>query len=898
MFLSWGQERHKEEATPALCEGGLLYGQNMNVIQEKMNCQRLECACDCGSKKVRHRRSVYSTTCLPLILTENNQQAKHKRQDSGLTFALQALLDRHEAYVKESQAEQARLSTYINDLEHEKISLQDANHKIVVENRELLQKLEQLNTDFSESDRRVHDLEHLLQDCEQEIRRLNGLTRQTQDLELRVIDMERERAELSKQFADSKDETRSTIARWKESERRVRELEQEVQRIEWAAKIDREKHESIVARVERDRALERELCLSEGRLKATAAVQNLKSNGPKEKQVVSNFVRDILQDNANLQAGIAELRELLQSSNDEVQNLREQVMMHQPVQDDSPSASQRSLPLSEELALSRSPPRQVQREVHVHHHYHPKAGSRKEKTPLRRSSRRKALITSTPSPSPSTPVVSSPLIRSQRHGSGAAVPFDVRTKDPRANRWSMQSTATASTYISSMASSPRSYYDRNSSIFDRMERDEESSRPTSPDSFILSSPMPFKNRLKGDDQALSDFEEEDISDDIPTPSLEQPGVDVQTLSDADSHDQSDDISLPINETEPIPELELTPRPSFQHETSREAAQSAPHVPDDRIPEKPLPPETLSSKDGESGRISTNKMEIHSVPLHTEEDGVSGTKSSLCQIPEIRPSIRRRNSHDSLVSISGMDIHLAQGPDPRSALALLRGSSANKHHFAPSPAPTRKVSAPQPLAAVTEYTAVSRPGLDNAPSASMVALSGIRSADSTSSATQPRGLIGSVGGWVRGKWGVAPTKSVADLRSTADTSGLSSLSVPPYRPPAKQFVSSPDIVKSSAVSQHSVATTSTSHSKPSTGKRSASWNALEVPQHTAAITISNHGRKGSSCFSASPFGGGRTPGINQSGPIPGFAAVVAARRAPIEVEATRIDVNSLKESLCE
>ena len=82
-------------------------------------------------------------------MAENYQQVKHKRQDSGLTFALQALLDRHEAYVKESQAEQARLSTFITDLEHEKTSLQDANHKIVVENRELLQKLEQLNTVYS-----------------------------------------------------------------------------------------------------------------------------------------------------------------------------------------------------------------------------------------------------------------------------------------------------------------------------------------------------------------------------------------------------------------------------------------------------------------------------------------------------------------------------------------------------------------------------------------------------------------------------------------------------------------------------------------------------------------------------------------------------------------------------
>lgn len=861
--------------------------------RSNMNCQRSECSCSCADQKGLHRRSVHSTTCIPLIMAENYQQIKHKRQDSGLTFALQALLDRHEAYVKESQAEQARLSNYIIDLENEKTSLQDANHKIVVENRELLQKLEQLNTDFGESGQKVQDLERFVQDCEQEIRRLNSLTRRTQELELKMLDMEREQAELNKHIADGKEETRSTISRWKESERRVRELEQEVQRIEWAARLDREKHEEIVARMERDRALDRELGLSEGRLKATAAVQNMKSGGPGEKQVVSNFVRDILQDNANLQAGIAELRELLQSSNDEVQNLREQVILHQPIIEEGTHTPQRSLSLSEELALSRSPPKQLQQEVHVHHHYHAKVGSKKEKTPLvRRSSRRRALMPSALSSSPSTSELSTPLIRAHRYNSD---------KDFKTNRWSMQSTATTSTHMSSMASSPRSYFDRNSSIFDRMEREEESSRPTSPDSFILSSPMPFKRKPKPEDQALSIFEEEDVNDDVTSlpcktnttedmPSIVTPGGDGSI-----PHDKDDD--------DVIPDLELTPRPIMYNEAKLIPEQQGPGSSSPRIPELPLPPEdSFGSAEQSNHELLASNVTITSDAGPSQEEEPLKPTIPNYQIPEIRPSIRRRNSHDSLMSISGMDIHLAQHTDTRSALALLRGAGANKHYFAPSPSSTRKVSATQPLASVTEYTAISRPGVDNTPSASMVALSGIRNADNANATTQPKGLIGSVGGWVRGKWGVAPTKSVADLRSAAAATPSKtfspSSSSTQHRPSANKTATSPALIKSSAASQRSVATTSTSNSKSSAGKRSVSANLLDVPKQTVSIPISPREGEDSSNILASSFFGGRTPGINQSGPIPGFAATVAAKRVPTEVEATKVDVNGLKESLGE
>lgn len=802
----------------------------------------------------------------------------------------QALLDRHEAYVKESQAEQARVASYITELEDEKTQLQDANHKMIVENRELLQKLEQLNMVFGESGKRVHELEDLLQDCEQEIKRLNGLTRKTQDLELKVLDMETECAKLTKNFEDGKTETRSTLVRWRESERKVRELEQEVRRIEWSANADREKHEEIVARMERDRALERELGLSEGRLKATAAVQNLQHAGP-QRQVVSNFVRDILQDNANLQAGIAELRDLLQSSNDEVQNLREQVMLHQPVLDEEDSTPQRQPSLGEELGLGQALPKQVQRDVHVHHHYHTNLGAKKEKTPGRRTPRRKALMPSALSSSPSSSDVSTPLVKPQRYGSASSLPGSVRQHPAKSNRWSMQSTATTSTYLSSMASSPRSYFERNSSIFDRIERGEESSRPTSPESFTISSPVPFKQRAQSNDDALSVFEEENLhgGDQIDP-------LDMASEHDIPSHDAMDkELSRNDEDQDPFFDAHLTPKPSMtlqplsQDDATTPKPQAVNRQPPVHVTNcaqqevEWVPPLDEFLAPGQPAKDrSTQKdeypAEIGNTPISPRE----------AQLPQIRASIRRSNSHDSLLSISGMDIHLAQNPRSASSALHLLGSStsgANRHHFAATPVALRQplISAALPLAEVTELTATSRHNLDSA-SPSIMALSDMR-ANAFRDAPptlQSKGLIGSVGGWVSSKWGRAPTprKSTADLRSAASCSG---------RPPVtgahftrSEFVISRD---TSILSASSSSTTTSS-------KRSISSNAREIPARDGPSAISPiEGSMLGSSFM------GRPPGINQLGPIPGFAAAIAAKKAPTTV-APQVNVEVLKESLME
>ena len=843
-------------------------------------------------------------------------QSKHKRTDSGLTFALQALLDRHEAYVKDSQAEQARLSSYVSDLEHQKNSLQDANHRIVVENRELLQKLEDLNTGFGESGKRVQELEGLLQDCEQEIRRLNGLTRKTQELELKMLDVERECAEITKQFEDGKTENRSTVARWKESERKVRELEQEVQKIDWAARVDREKHEEIVARMGRDRALERELGLSEGRLKATAAVQNMQHAGP-QKQVVSNFVRDILQDNAHLQAGIAELRELLQTSNDEVQGLREQVMLHQPVEEEITLMPTRQSSLHDELGFSQSLPKQVQQELHVHHHYHTKLGSKKDKVPVKKTPRstprRRALMPSALSSSPSTSGRSTPVMRPQRYVSSPAISQGM--PQLTANRWSMQSTATTSTYLSSIASSPRSYFDRHSAIFDRIEKEEESSRPTSPESSGVASPMALRRKDKlDDDQGLSVFEEEPDEDVNLEPLEPTVSDDVPELEI--THDE------PVQTDEPsraLLDMELTPKSSMNLEgltgdvkTPQLARPSIPPVPeppplpdefqdDEEPPNGPRTPTVMRPESSSSVQNSQPDASIDNEP------SIQAAPPLISQMPDIRPSIRRSNSHDSLLSISGMDIHLAQ--HPRSSVSALRllgttTARANKHHFAPTPASLRQplVSTSQPLASVTEYTATSRPGFDNI-SASMQALSGIRKDTQQSQNQGGRGLMGSVGGWVSSKWGRAPTamKSVADLRSmSASSTSISSrptISTGHFAttPSLQSVRSSPGNASTLSASTSSSFKTTSSHTN---GKRSVSTGCTAFTTPSSIDPPSTTLNVLSGSLSSNPMAFfGRPPGINQSGPIPGFAAVVAAKRAPTVIT-PNVDFSGLEESLAD
>lgn len=766
-----------------------------------------------------------------------------KEVGGGLTFALQALLTRHESYVGDSQREHERLTQYINELEEERTILQTKNEKIVEENRELLTQLENANTSIKESDDHVRSLELLLRDCEAEVQKLNFLTRRTEELELQMLDMERDRLALSRKVDDSNEETKSTIIRWKESELKVRQLENEVQKIEWEAKQDKERHEEVIARLERERVLERELGGAEGRLKGAAALQGLKGQASGS-NVVSHFVRDILQDNANLQAGIAELRELLQTSNDEVQNLREQILLHQPIDFDLPNRDGvSSRPLSEQLNWS-SATKQVQQEVHVHHHYHAKIAGKKDRTPtVRRSSRKRAImgLGVLPSP-PDSSAPSTPTTGPHRYVSSPILPITLHQPQAKRNRWSVQSAATGTSQLSSFPGSPRSYCDRSSTIFDRLEAGEDSSRPTSPESAAEFSESMFHRinyKKEVDEDEHVALEGEDVADDAFNDS--EP---VQTDAAAERLDL---IEEELDSTDNL-SRDLTPKPSQILNTP----QGNPIISE---PKLPAPPGVLESLENlnetpvveshpEAQTIAPSPLPESSEPPRETEPEDPSNDYDFHNVLDVanQPSLRRRGSHDSLVSISGMDIHIAKRPTTSTSQSssLLKG---NRAYFTRSPSATRTYASAQPLATVTEFTALSSPRSfrsntrpptgstvptaetpSKSTSLSIEALSGLAALSSpvqTESSPASGGLGRLVGGWVRSKWGIAPVKSSGDLRAQAQA-----------RPP--------------------------------------------VPVEPF------------------PFFGGRAPGINQPGAIPGFRST---RNAPTaEVQVNMVDEQGLREIL--
>ncbi|KAK4999962.1 hypothetical protein LTR66_001094 [Elasticomyces elasticus] len=409
----------------------------------------------------------------------------------------QALLARHEAYAADAEKDRLRMTAEIEELRENKRTLEDQNAKVVAENRSLLDHLESLNDAVAESDFQVQSLTATLHATQRELENLAHLATKTEQLEHQLVHYEKEQAELRQTVSTTADGERLAVRRWQKAESELNSLQEQLQRIEQEAAEEKERHVELMGRMERRRAVERELKSAAGRLKDTATARTV-GRIQKGNNVVSHFVKDILQDNANLQIGIVELREMLQTSNDEVETLREQ-LTHRPEVD---MASQRraSSPaptLDTEMLKARA------QELHVHHHYHapptPAESEFKSRTQtLRRSKKKRYGITAghfTPplgTHAPKTP----PRSRGYETPSSASAilahtAVSIPTY-PAVSRWSLLSNrTTASTVSSSTPSSPPPTSQRASSLSDRVFSDAgmESSRPTTPDTEDPGSPL-------------------------------------------------------------------------------------------------------------------------------------------------------------------------------------------------------------------------------------------------------------------------------------------------------------------------------------------------------------------------------------------------------------------------
>lgn len=304
--------------------------------------------------------------------------------DSSLTFALQALLARHEAYMADAERDRLDLTTRIERLEQDKQELEAVNASKIEENRNLLDQLEVLNSTVADSDIKIKSLEASLLSSQQAVRRLESAAARAADAERHLAILEEEQLRLRGELVSTQEESRSHSQRCKEAQRGILDMQDQLERMEKEARQEQERHAEVVDRMERQREVEKQLDTAAGRLKGAAATKTLahNKNGARN-NVVGHFVRDLLEDNANLQLGIAELREMLMNSNDEIQSLREQLEQHQPVEDDGSQDVSATPTLKAELEPEQETPtgNRLSQELHIHHHYHvtPKQELRKPK---------------------------------------------------------------------------------------------------------------------------------------------------------------------------------------------------------------------------------------------------------------------------------------------------------------------------------------------------------------------------------------------------------------------------------------------------------------------------------------------------------------------------------------
>jgi hypothetical protein len=697
----------------------------------------------------------------------------------------------------------------LETLEQEKRSVEERNAHTIEENRKLLDQLESLNAALVESDSRILSLTECLRSAEAQIDRLTGLAARTDLLNVELQRFEDEQAALQKTLEITKEDERTAILRFQRAERTIASLQDQMDSIERDAREERERHIEVVGRMERRRAVEMELSTAAGRLKGAAASKTL-PNEKNRSSVVSHFVKDILQDNANLQLGIVELKELLDQSNDEVEKLR-QMMVQQGVQE-SPTATTATTPnLGTELGA---------KELHVHHHYHAPSAvaesskpARKEMT--RRPKKKRISLTSSHFAPPSgshTPRSSMSIGHSRNPSSSSAILSQTAVTIPnqRASikRWSMQSSQTALTSASSVPSSP---YDE--SIFDRVFSDNATdlSRPTSPESNGAFSPLasgPIEPR----------------HDSIPRFSLD---AGMRTSSEG---------AMPLSQ-----QLLGTSRSTSKGKAKRETST------------------------GEMDPWSTG---YHSIILEENEElpqsDPQPESSEFDPNIVMRPSLRRAASHESLISVSGMDIHTLQSR-PSQLLGLGRRN----------PSLTSQQESLTGLNAVAIH-ASSRPSQNNS---SLSYLSSIAEAQRKPGlSVQKKSSMGNLGskvGWVFGMWGYAasPLASTAEGSETSSTRGRV----------VSEGGESPAMMARNREGRVSEG------GEPSRLRVSGAKTA--TPSLHSIESVSTKSLPPNSLPKKAMFM--RPPGINQSGPIFGFGPEPQLPKGPI-VEV--LNVEALRESL--
>ncbi|KIW08664.1 uncharacterized protein PV09_00617 [Verruconis gallopava] len=634
----------------------------------------------------------------------------------------QALLSRHESYVADAERDRTRMLECIAHLEKEKLELETRNRDAIEENKKLLEQLEALNTAVIESDAKILSLTDALRSADQNVEHLTSLAARTARLQDQLQRFEQEQERLQEMLKVTKEDERTAILRAQKAERTINDLQDQLDRIEREAREERERHSEIIARMERRRAVELELQNAAGRLKGAAAAKTMPGGGTNT--VVSSFVKDILQDNANLQMGIVELKEMLDRSNEEVERLR-----HLMATGDGPeSPVQRSSTPNLGAELSA-------KELHVHHHYH--APPQKVETPKqirrefpRRTKKKRVSLSSgsflPPSHTPRSSVssVHSPTASAIISHTSASLPQQARVAP---KRWSIQSNQTGYSNFSSLPSSP--YGD---SVFDRVFSDAatDASRPTSPESEVLS-PRDVSNEFK---HVRQDF--------------------VQKFSLDESMRTVSDGAVPIgrqlsSSTKGKGKIES---PQLDYDTWQNNSQHSVILEEDEYED-------------------SSHTERPTTPSDKPRQQHEKTAAQEVSPPRDIPKLRRAASHESIISVHGADIHTLQSRPSQLLIGQRRMFSAGS--------PSTSQAVVSDTSAVALSTSRSPSSGDSRSYLSSLA------ASQRSRPTPPlskKSSMGQLGQWVMGRWGYSavppqppppPPSQPIESHASAETASISS-----------------------------------------------------------------------------------------------------------------------------
>jgi hypothetical protein len=766
----------------------------------------------------------------------------------SLTFMVQTLLQRHESAVASFAEERRALTMQIDQLSLANEDLESRNRSTLLENRQLVEQLENLNQSISDQDDRILDLTSGLRKTEEELARVGRAGRSIPDLERQLERLEQDLADAQSREEQVGEEGKVTSLRWQQAEKTVEFLQEQLESIEREAKEERDRHADVLSRIQRRRTVEAELAR-----KLPWKSQQDSHTDPQESQadnngVVTHFVTDILQDNANLQLALVELRDMLQQSNDEVELLRGHIVQSPTVNEGSVAGSSSMHPetlqnLGSELAGS---PKQ---EIHVHHHYHgPSRRSVDVRQSRSTSSRRKGKKRDSGSlhtPRSSISGLKSPTsaLLSQ---TSASIPRTLNAGSSK--RWSTHSNQTGFTSASSMPGSP---YE---SIFDRSYGDAATdvSRPSTPESFSLSP------TTSADPGGLHEAMRDSLASIIVSPPPE--------LSEYSGLD----ISIPLSSSAPV-------------KSSISAVKGHAREPSYQDPSHSIILEENEDLDTSVHIIQTNPTSTsESTPIPIPQSASSSRPGTASRLPNlitqtimpdlIRPTLRRHASHESLISVGGMDIHTLQ-TRPSQLLLGKYFTSPNNHQMVRA-IPQSVISAEHARPHNHRRESEGDETVSRSTSASY--LSGIIASQGSNGTRRSlpgnnnsrTSLGGKVGGWMFGKrWG-----------STSESEQ------PVEVPKPAEVPKSVEVPK--PVIEH----------RPSTASTASTISALQSTSITGAA--SSPSPSASQVRSKKPIARPfllRPPGVNQSGPIFGFGP--EKKLEPVVV-VSGLNVDALRESLAD